>query len=58
VTASAKFSYSENVLFIRHQNVEDGSVKNLLYLAVLPLEFLLVPAAIFTTILYGIVLGW
>jgi MFS family permease len=58
VTASAKFSYSENVLFIRHQNVEGGGVKNLLYLAMLPLEFLLVPAAIFTTILYGIVLGW
>lgn len=50
--------YYKNVLFIRHQNVEGGDITKLLYIAALPLGFLLVPAALFTTILYGIVLGW
>lgn len=58
VTAPAKFSYSTNVLFIRHRNIEGGGIKKLLYIAVLPFGFLLVPAALFAAILYGIVLGW
>lgn len=58
VAAPARFSYSTNVLFIRHPNVEGGGIKKLLYISVLPFGFLLVPAALFTAILYGIVLGW
>jgi MFS family permease len=50
--------YFKNVLFIRHRSVEDGGITKLLYIAALPFGFLLVPAALFTTILYGIVLGW
>lgn len=53
-----EFSYFKNVLFVRHHRVERGGLKKLLYLAALPLGFILVPAALFTTILYGIVLGW
>lgn len=52
------FSYFKNVLFVRHHSIEGGAFKKLLYLAALPLGFILVPAALFTTILYGIVLGW
>jgi len=47
-----------NVLFVRHHNIEGVAFKKLLYLAAPPLGFILVPAALFTTILYGIVLGW
>lgn len=52
------FSYFRDVLFIRNSSIEGGGINKLLYLGALPFGFILVPAALFTTILYGIVLGW
>ncbi|KAK9447916.1 MFS transporter [Limtongia smithiae] len=54
----AKFSFRKNVFFLRHPCVEGGSPKKLFSIFLVPFAFILVPAVLFSAILFGLVMGW